>query len=153
MPLSTADAVRDLFVEATRQSLARSLRTGEDWDQYKNIIRETSQRLEAEQAAHARDYPARIAEAKEIILREEHGIRLDHPLPKGVDTRSSADALQSKAETRVRQDYDQRVAAIKSDELDQYRSLTNTIRMRDAPDQSPSRSIGQSFNRTGPSQS
>ena len=153
MPISTTAAVRGLFVEATRQSLARSLRAGQDWDRYKAIIQEASGRLEAEQAAHAREYSSRIAEAKEIILREEHGVRLDHPLPPWVDKRSSTDALQSKAEIRVRQDYDQRITAIKADELDQYRALTNDIRMRDAPDQSPSRTIRQSFNRTGPSQS
>lgn len=152
MPLSTQDAVKEVFINATRQSLARSLRTGEDWDQYKSILEETTSRLDAEQAAHARDYTTRIAEAKEIILREENGIRLDHPLPPWVDKHSSADALQSKAEMRVRQDYDQRITAIKSDELDRYRALTNEIRMRDAPDLGQSRTIRQSFNRAGPSQ-
>lgn len=153
MPLSITDTMQDVFIEATRHTLTRSLRTGEDWDRFKAIVRETSDRIEAEQAAHARDYPARIAEAKEIILRETHGVRLDHPLPSWVDKRSTADVLQSKAEQRVRQDYDGMIAAIKTDEMDRYRNLTNDIRMRDAPDQSPSRTISQSYNRTGPSRS
>lgn len=150
MPLSTTDAVREAFVEATRQSLARSLRTGEDWDRYKSIIQETQARLEAEQAAHARDYPTRIMEAKEIILREEHGRRLDRPLPPGAAKFSNKDALQSKAERRVRQDYDRRIAAIKTDELDQYRALTADIRARDAPERPQTQFQNRAPSRSGP---
>lgn len=151
MPLSTTDAVKDAFLEATRQSLARSLRTGEDWDQYKAIITETSARLEAEQASHARDYQARIAEAKEVILREETGTRLDYPIPPWAEQKSSADALQNKAELRVRQDYDLRLSAIKTDELDRYRSLTNEIRMRDAPQTAVALNPTRTQSRSGPS--
>lgn len=153
MPLSTEDTLKTMYLEAARSNLARSLKTGEDWDRFNEIVQATSARIEMEQAAHAHDYLTRIAEAKEIILREENGVRLDHPLPPWAEKHSNAEQLQSKAELRVRRDYDLRIAAIKSDELDQYRSLTNTIRMRDAPDQNPSRSIRQSFNRTGPSRS
>lgn len=152
MPLSTTDAVRETFVEATRQSLARSLRTGGDWDRYKSIIQETTARIEVEQAAHARDYQARIGEAKEILLREQHGVRLDQPLPPGVEKFSDKDALQHKAEIRVRQDYDRRIAAIKADELDHYRALTADIRARDAPERPQTQFQGRVQSRSGPSQ-
>lgn len=151
MTLSTGDAVRDVYNQALRQSLARSLRTAGDWDRCKAIIQEASTRIELEQAAHARDYQARITEAQEIILREEHGIRLDQPLPPGVDKFSDKDSLLLKAETRVRTDYDRRIAAIKADELDQYRELTNAIRTRDAVGRTRSQTPSQS--RAGPSQS
>ncbi|MEM9098684.1 MAG: hypothetical protein AAGC79_09180 [Pseudomonadota bacterium] len=144
MGLSTTDAVRETFLEATRQSLARNLKTSEDWDRYKAIVQEADARIAAERAAHAHDYPARLAEAKEIILREEHGARLDQPLPPGAERQSDKDALHRKADARVRQDHDQRIAAIKADELDQYRSLTAAIRARDAPQPR------QAFERTRP---
>lgn len=143
-----------MFVEATRHNLARSLKTGEDWDSFNDIVKETSARIEAEQAAHAQDYQARLAEAKEIILREENGLRLDQPLPPGVEEHSNADQLQTKAEARVHQDYRRRIAAINADELDQYRDLTNQIRMRDRPRQpSPSRNRTPEQTRSGPSRS
>lgn len=151
MSLSTPQAVRETFLLATRQSLARSLRTSEDWDRYKTIVQDTENRLEAEQAAYARDYPARIAEAKEILLREAHGIRLDRPLPPGVERRSDAETLQRHADARVRQDHDLRVSAIKSDELDQYRDLTAEIRTRDAPSQTRT-AFNRARTRSGPTQ-
>lgn len=149
MPLSTTEAVRETFFEATRNSLARSLRTPEDWDRFNAIVHETTKRLEAEQATYARDYQARIADAKEIILREERGVRLDQPLPPGAEAMSDPDALQRKADDRVRQDHSQRMSAIKSDELAQYRDLTSEIRARDAPSQ-----VRDAYNqvRTGPTQ-
>lgn len=153
MAISTEEAVREMFLEATRQNLARSLRTGEDWDRFKEITQTASARLESEQAAHAYDYQARIAEAKEIIMREEHGIRLDQPLPPGVVKQSNDERLQTIAETRVRQDYDRRIAVIKADELNEYRHLTNDIRIRDRSDH-PSLTRTQTTDRTrsGPSQ-
>ena len=152
MKLSTEEAVRKMFAEATRHNLARSLKTGEDWDRFNDIIKEATFRIEAEQAAHARDYQTRIAEANEIILREENGVRLDQPLPPGVEKHSDADRLQTKAEARVHQDYRRRIAAINADELHQYRDLTNQIRMRDRPEQvSPSRSQSPEQSRSGPS--
>jgi hypothetical protein len=151
MTLSTTEAVRETFLEATRQSLTRALRTGEDWDRYKAIVQETNARLEAEQASYASDYPARLADAKEIILREEHGVRLDQPLPPGAARVSDKDSLHRKAEFRVRHDYDRRVAAIKADELEHYRTLTADIRARDAP--AATQSLGRSQDRSGPTRS
>ena len=63
MSLSTTDAVRETFREATRQSLTRALRTGEDWDRFQTIVQDTNQRLDAERATFTADYPQRLAEA------------------------------------------------------------------------------------------
>ncbi|MDA5556058.1 hypothetical protein [Shimia sp. MMG029] len=151
MRLTTEEVLRDVYLEAARHDLARSLKTGDDWVRLKEITQDATARIEAERAAHAHDYQARIAEAKQIILREEHGIRLDQPLPPGVEKQSDADRLQSIAETRVRQDYDRRIAVIKTDELDQYRDLTNAIRMRDRSEVSEqARSQSPERKRSGP---
>jgi len=148
MPLSTTAKVREAFAEASRQSLARSLQTGDDWDRFKTIVHETDERIKAEQSAHAADFRARVAEAKEIILREEHGIRLDRPLPPGAEKFSDKHTLQTKAEIRVSQDFDRRIAAIKTDELDQYRALTAEIRARSKPDQTQAQTRDQAQERT-----
>lgn len=151
MDLSTTEALKSTFLACARDGLARSLRLPEDWTRYAQIVHETDARIKAEQAAHAWDYQTRIAEAKEIILREENGIRLDQPLPPGVEAHSDKDTLQSKAETRVRQDYDRRIAAIQIDEYDQYTALTNEIRQRDGPSRASSQTQSQDRGRSGPS--
>lgn len=150
MPLSTTHAVKETFRRAIREDLKRALHKGEDWDRFNATQRETDARLMSEQAAHAREYTQRIAEAKEIILREENGVRLDQPLPPGAMRHSDADALQAKADIRVRQDYDRRIAAITRDELDHFKELAAEIRARDAPTPSINPTQDRSHDRSGP---
>lgn len=148
MSLSTTDSIKEAFHRAVRENLQLSLLTGEDWDRFKDIQRETDARLMTEQATYARDYTARIADAKEIILREENGVRLDEPLPSWAERHSDADALQRKADARVSRDHQQRCAAIKSDELNKFQDLKSEIRMRDTPTRSFNRSTTR--DRSGP---
>lgn len=150
MSLSTSASVHETFSRAVRENLQRALKTGEDWDRFKAILRETDARLMAEQAAHARGYRDRMAEAKEIILREEHGIRLDEPLPTWAIRQSDSEMLDQKAHTRVRQDYDRRLAVIRKDELDRYPDLSAEIRARDTPTQAFNRAQNRSHDRSGP---
>jgi hypothetical protein len=152
MSLSTKDAVSAVFRQAIREDLQKSLRTGADWDRYVGITSEATQRIEAEGAANARDFPQRLAEAKQMILREEHGVRLEHPLPPWAEKHSDADALDRKAEERVRADYGRRVAVIKKDELDAFRDLSAEIRTRTAPTPLHKQVQTRSYNRNGPTQ-
>lgn len=151
MSLSTQARVNEIFHRAVREDLHKVLQSGDDWDRYKGIVREADARLMAEQASYARDYTKRIAEAKEIILREEHGVRLDQPLPPGAPRQSDAEVLQQKADLRVRRDHDQRCAAIKRDELNQFQDLASEIRARDAPERAPSLTQTWDRSRSGPS--
>ena len=151
MSLSTGDTVREVFRSAVREDLQKHLKTGEDRDQVNAILRETDARLMKEQASYTRDYTRRIAEAKEIILREENGVRLDQPLPPGAERHSTADELQRKADVRVRRDHDQRCAVIKSDELARFKSLSEDIHARDSPDLEHSFTQARTHTRSGPS--
>ena len=150
MSLSTTDAVSEIFARAVQDHLQKALRTSADWDRFNAIKRETDARLMVEQAAYAREFTDRMAEAKQILLREETGVRLDQPLPPGAEAHSSLRDLDRKAGERVRQDYDRRIRASKRDETDAFQDLTVEIRARDAPSQQ----LSLSFNRTrsGPSQ-
>lgn len=148
MSLSTTDRLHELFLESTRASLARNLRQPEDWDRYKAIVRTADARIMTEQAEYARSYKTRIAEAQEVILREEHGRRLDQPLPPGALKFSDKDALQTKADSRVRRDHQNRIKVITKDELAAYQDLLATIRDRDRLTQS--QSLTRTFERSGP---
>ncbi|MEP1520928.1 MULTISPECIES: hypothetical protein [Paracoccaceae] len=152
MSLSTKDAVSAVFRQAIRKDLQKVLRTGDDWDRYVAITSEATQRIKAEEAAHARDFPQRLAEAKQMILREENGIRLEHPLPTWAEKHSDADALDRKAGERVRADYGHRIAVITKDELDAFRDLSAEIRARNAPTSRHEYQLTRSYNRNGPTQ-
>lgn len=156
MSLSTDDIVQTAFKNAVQEHLQKNLRTGEDWDRFKAIQREIDARLMTEQAAYKRDFSQRMAEAKQLLLREENGLRLDEPLPSWAERHSSADGLDRKAGERVEQDHDRRIASIKRDEIDAFRDLTAEIRARDAPapvrDTFQDRSQDRSQSRSGPSQ-
>ncbi|MEJ8476641.1 hypothetical protein [Roseibium algae] len=151
MSLSTTEAVREVFVEATRQSLARSLKQAEDWDRFNAIIDETNKRVKAEESDYARNYAARLTDAKEVILREEHSVRLDQPLPPGAHKTSDRQALHRKADARVQRDHKLRLDTIQRDELDQYKALKEEIRMRDSPTHQARQSFTQTHHRNGPS--
>lgn len=132
MSLSAADAVQDAFRAAVRSDLQKRLHTGADWDRYSAIVAEATERIAAEDRAFARDYPQRMADAKEIILREEHGVRLDQPLPPGIESQSDATTLEHLAKDRVDKDHARRCAAIRRDEMNAYSDLLTDIRSRDA---------------------
>lgn len=134
MTSDTQKGVRAAYEHAVQQHLQKNLRTGGDWDRFNTIKRERDARLMTEQSAFKCDYTQRIADAKQIILREENSVGLDKPLPTWVDAHSDTEALQSKADTRVRTDHARREAVIQRDANDAYMALSADIRARDAPD-------------------
>jgi hypothetical protein len=150
MSLSTQEALRDAYRSAVREHLQRSLRTGEDWDRFNAIQGEAEERLKTENEAYRRDYPARLAEAKQIILREEHGVRLDHPLPPGAMKHADANTLHQKADTRVQRDHQRRCAAIREDAHARYVDLTDDIRQRDQSNLTSNFNQKVQRKRTGP---
>ncbi|WP_415402432.1 hypothetical protein [Tateyamaria sp. SN3-11] len=142
--------MRAIFESATEEHLQKSLRTPEDWDRYMAMRRETDARLMQEQAAYKRDFDQRMSEAKQMILREEHGVHLDKPLPPWAHKQSDADMLEHKAHARVQDDHSRRIKTIRRDLSDQIVDLTAEIRARDAP--VSERTLTQSFeqSRSGP---
>lgn len=131
MSLSTTEAVRRSFLMATRQNLARNLRTAEDWEKFNTIAKETRERIEAEHVAFQQDYETRLADARQVILRENDGLCFDIPRPKHAPSPADKEALDHTADARVRHDHQLRLAAIQSDELDQYQELRDEVRARD----------------------
>lgn len=133
MTTETQSVVRAAYERALQEHLQKNLRTGADWDSFNMIRRDLDARLMTEQAAFKRDYSQRLADAKQIILREENRVGLDKPLPPWVDKHSNAEALLAKADTRVRADHARREATIRRDANDAYLALSADIRARDTP--------------------
>lgn len=151
MTLSTEEAVRETFLLATRQSLAKSLRTAEDFERFAAIAKETEARLVEERDAFQRDYDLRLADARQIILRERTGLRLDQPRPRDAPNPTDRAALDAKADARVRLDHRRRVAAIHTDELDRYRELDALVRARDQKRGHARDAFARTQTRSGPS--
>lgn len=131
MSTETETRIREIFRRAVQQELTGALRTEKDWANYRAILREATERVEAERQAFRRDYLQRLADARQIILREETGRRYDMPAPPGFARGHNNPSLDCRAEARVRRDHDARISAIQADEIDQYRALSKSVRARD----------------------
>ncbi|MEM7427864.1 MAG: hypothetical protein AAF441_17355 [Pseudomonadota bacterium] len=131
MSLSTTEAIREEFRAAVREHLMSKLKGRSDWDRFEQIEDEAKQRTAQELDDWQRSYDTRLAEARQIILRETHGNLLEPPKPAGVDAVPDRQALDIKADQRIRQDHERRLAMIKQDELDQYEELQDELRGRD----------------------
>lgn len=153
MSLSTTEAIYDTFRQATRENLVKHLRHEADWTRFRAIEDETLQRLAQETQDWQDSYHGRLAEARQIILRETHGNILEPPKPEGVEAIPDKQALDVKADQRIRQDHQRRLAVIKQDELDQYDELRDVIRKRDRLKDFAKAEFTQAQKRSGPSRS
>jgi len=152
MSLSTTEAVREVFRLATQQALTRALRTPEDWQAFTTIAKEADARIRGETGAFKRDYGARLAEARQVILREGSGRILDIPKPRDTADVPDKARLDQRADTRVRHDHTRRLAAIRTDEIDAYQNLRETVRSRDARQGQAKTEFNRAQARSGPSQ-
>ncbi|MEM7530452.1 MAG: hypothetical protein AAF416_22935 [Pseudomonadota bacterium] len=153
MSLSTTDAVGEVYRVALQDALARRLVTDPEWDRYKAIVQEAAERIDAEREAFRRDYQVRLSEARQVVLREHTARQLNLQAPRGVQpTPPSPEKLDIVAMNRVQIDHDQRIAAIRRDEIDAYRALRTEIVARETrQSQATDRWQGrfrESFNRT-----
>lgn len=151
MSLDTTEAIMEEFRSATREHLAKHLRHDADWARFRKIESEANQRLTQEEAEWRRDYHARLAEARQIILRETHGNLLEQPKPEGIEDIPDRQALDVKADQRIRQDHQRRLAAIKQDEIDRYQALRDTLRARDRLQGFAAHAFERVRTRSGPS--
>lgn len=132
MKLNTEAAVREVFRKALQQELTGYLKRDQDWERFHQIAAETKQRLADEENAWQSDYPKRFAEAQQIILREAHGNVLKPPTPEGVGAIPDKATLDLKADQRIRQDHERRLAVIQRDEIDAFGDFRDALVARDA---------------------
>ena len=123
MTLSTSEAVRETYRLALQQEITRSLKTRPDWDRFLGVVKESQERIAAEQAAYRDEYNLRLADVREIVLREQTGLHYDQPSPPGAPDPLDKDKIDAVAKERVAYDHARRLTAIKEDELDGYREL------------------------------
>ncbi|MEM7663963.1 MAG: hypothetical protein AAF292_17100 [Pseudomonadota bacterium] len=133
MSLSTTEAVQEVHRLALQQSVSRILGTEQEWSRFNTIVREAAERVDAEKADFRHDYQTRLAEARQVILREQSKHTLEHPTPTGIEKAPpSPERIDIMAINRVQADHERRIAAIRQDEVDGYRGLSATVREREA---------------------
>ena len=132
MSLSTENDVRETYRLSLEENLKKALKTQQEFDRYKAITVEAAQRIDTEKEAFQTHYQTRLTEAREVILREQETLRLEHPKPSwAVDASPSADKIDLLARNRVQADHEARIAAIRVDQVDQYKALKEDVRDRD----------------------
>lgn len=132
MHLSTQEAIYEEFRNATRDHLMKNLKHDGDWGRFNEIENIAAERIAQENQEWQQSYHSRLAEARQIVLRETHGNILEPPKREGIDAIPDRKTLDAKADQRIRIDHDQRLAAIKLDELNHYQELRHVIQYRDA---------------------
>ena len=150
MGLSTTEAVRELFNEATRSDILKHMKHEHEWDRFKAIRDEAKERVTQEKDDFKQNYDQRLDEARQIILREASGNVLDPPKPDWANTSLTKEGLDAQADARIRQDHERRLASIKQDETDQYQDLRQSIINRDALDGFAEQSFEQVRRNDGP---
>lgn len=150
MSLNTSEAIYEQFRKATREHLVKRLQHDGDRKRFIEIAEEAQSRTDQEMADWQQSYHSRLAEAKQIILREAHGNILEAPKQKNVETLPDKDALNFRADQRIRNDHQRRLAVIKQDELDQYEDLKQLIDRRSRVKGQAKQAFEQERTRSGP---
>ncbi|MGD1926642.1 MAG: hypothetical protein ACFB03_21040 [Paracoccaceae bacterium] len=131
MSLSTTEAVQEVHRLALQQSVSRILGTEHEWARFNTIVRKAAERVDGEKADFKHDYQTRLAEARQVILREQSKHTLDYPTPTGTEKAPPRPGrIDIMAINRVQFDHEKRIAAIRQDEVDGYRGLSATVRER-----------------------
>ncbi|MEP2640065.1 MULTISPECIES: hypothetical protein [Alphaproteobacteria] len=131
MHLSTEQAVRETYRLALEQNLRNNVVTQPEFDRFAGILEEAAHRIDAEKDAFRANYHQRLAEAREVVLREHTSRTLDHPKPDWVvDTPPNAEKIDLLARNRVQADHEARITAIRIDQTDQYKDLRDVCQER-----------------------
>lgn len=149
MTSETARALNESYRLALQQTIQKVLKTQPEWDRFTGIARMAAERIDAENIAYRDDYQTRLTKAREVVLREQSGLDVIHPTPTGMSVSRkppTPEQIERLAEARVRHDHDQRLAAIRKDEVNQYKSLRDDLRDRDQR-QSQARELRQNHAR------
>lgn len=153
MTLATQEAIYEEFRTATREHLMKHLKHEGDWKRFNEIKEQADERTTMEHKDWQENYHSRLADARQIILRETHGNVLEEPKPDGIKAIPDRRALDVKADQRIRQDHKRRLSVIKQDELDQYQDLREFLKDRVTVKDRARDDFEQARTRSGPSRS
>lgn len=153
MSLDTTEAIYKEYRFTTREYLTKHLKHDGDWKHFNEIEQTTEERIAQEKQDWQESYYTRLADARQIILREVHGNILEPPKPEGIKAIPNRQVLDVKADQRIRQDHQRRLSAIRQDELDQYEEFRRVLKKR-APMKDQARAEFEKVRtRSGPSSS
>ena len=153
MSESTADAIHQAYRQAKREHLMNHLHHEADYYRFNAIEADARQRIADEKQDWQDSYYGRLAEAREVILRETYGDKLEASKLEDIRPAPDRQALDVKADQLIRADHHKRLTAIRQDELDQYEELRDVIRKRDRLKDFAKAEFTQTQKRSGPSRS
>ena len=104
---------------------AKRIQSPQDWQRLKDIQTQSKQAKENEQMEYRNEYPARLADAGEAILKERGNWHYTHPAPQSAARRDrfDKDQIERQAHLRVHSAHAQTIAKIDKQESREVRQL------------------------------
>lgn len=118
------------FHEAVLKRAAQTLNRPEDWARHQEITNKHMKEREEMQARFEQEYGLRVQKARKQLINEAASPTHEHPTPIGRD-RFSRDVIDTKAQTRVREEHKADLARSETRELNELLDLHDQVRVRD----------------------
>lgn len=114
MGQTLAQQLESAYARATMRDTAKHLLTPQDWQRVRDIQSDSAQARQTEQENFRQDYPARLADAREAILKERASRHYSHPAPSWAarQDRFNKDQIERQAHLRVHNAHHQTMAKI-----------------------------------------
>lgn len=118
MTKTITQQLEQAYARATMQDTAKNLRSPQDWQDVRDLQSHSKQARQAEQDNFRQDYPARLADARDAILKERASRHYTHPAPSWAarQDRFNKDQIERQAHLRVHNAHHQTIAKIDAQE-------------------------------------
>lgn len=125
MTKTIAQQLESAYARATMRDTAKHLRSPQDWQHVQDIQSQSAQAKAYEQVSFRDEYSARLADAREAILKERGSWTYTHPAPKSAARRDrfDKDQIDRQAHLRVHNAHAQTMAKIDVQQNHQMKQL------------------------------
>lgn len=125
MTQSIAQQLESAYAQAALQETAKRIETPKDWQRFRDIQQRSAQTRQREQESFRQDYPARLADAREAVLKERAARHYTHPAPQSAtrQDRFNKDQIERQAHLRVHYAHHQTLAKIDVQENREVKQL------------------------------
>ena len=144
----THQRITALFAKEALAREAKLLKDPQDWERMKDIRTRHDQTRDDERQDFDQTYQARLGKARQKLIDEAGGKRLEHPTPFGVD-RFDKTRINAEADRQVRYDHARRMGGIDEAEMKEVQELLK----RAAPENRPHQSFARANEAKQPAQS
>lgn len=146
MTQTIAQQLESAYARASMVETAKHLQTPQDWQRVQNIQARSSQARQSEQESFRQDYPARVANAREAILKEHGERHYTHPAPQSAARRDrfDKDQIERQAHLRVHNAHAQTMAKI---DIQENQGIKHLVQRHQSPVPTPQAFLNRQIKR------